>query len=400
MKVYFSVIGIGLGHITRCLSIARQLSQEGIECVFSSYGKAAKLAKEAGYTTYTLKDLMWYEDEKGHVDFERTLLHGPLLFKCIAGHFVEEDTYLKKEKPDLVVIDSRYSTIPASKNLYVPRVYITNQPRFYMPKSNNGHEMTPLEYIGNKFNYRLLSGQDRILIPDFPLPHSISQRHMKFRENAPDSFIKKTEFVGPISYDRPGNRTDGEVEEICKGYGLEPGNFIYIAFSGPGELRENIRDGISQFFPRYKTPSIMGTGDTGETRSHRRGNMILVDGWIKDRDALIQGASLVVCRAGLSTLSELLAYGKKAVVIPQANQPEQESNSQGIENLGSAKTISPLDVDTISLKKTIEYVESSIEMKKSAEKAKVLAARWKGEVNSARVIKELLKAHQTTASGT
>lgn len=393
MKVYFSVIGIGLGHITRCLSIAERLREEGIDCVFSSYGKAARVARDMGYETYEAKPLMWYEDEYGHVDLERSMLNGALLFKRIAGHYVEEDRILKKVCPDLVLCDSRYSTIPASKCLGVPRVYLTNQPRFYMPRMNNGYDngSTILEYLGNRFNYTLLSGHDNILLPDFPLPYSVSERHMMFGDSAPETFVKKTRFVGPISPHRPGSRTEEEVESVCSRYDLVPGDFIYIAFSGPGVIMKNIKDSLFQLFPGYDTASIMGTGEPGVQRIKRSGNMRLVDGWIEDRDALIQGAKVVISRAGLSTLSELLAYGKRAVVIPQGNQPEQESNALGMEKLGSAKSIKPDKVDPEVLISVLNEVEHCNKIGRSAKKVRSMASRWKGEENSARIVMELLE---------
>ncbi len=392
MKVYFSVIGIGLGHITRCLSIADQLRQEGHECIFSSYGKAVEISRQSGYQTYSAKPLMWYENEYGHVDFERSILNGILLFKRIVGHYIEENNILEKLQPDLVVCDSRYSTIPASKDLNVPRVYITNQPRIYMPRNNNGtnNGSTYLEYMGSRFNYSLLMGHDKILLPDFPLPYSVSERHMKFECNAPECFVEKTRFVGPISYDRPGQRTQGDIEDICSRYGVTPGEFIYIAFSGPGIVMKNIRDALFEFFPDYETPSIMGTGEPGEGSVLRRRNLRIVRGWIEERDALIQGAKVVISRAGLSTLSELLAFGKRAVVIPQGNQPEQESNSRGIEKLGLAKSIYPEEVNVSSLRDILQEVENSEEIGRSAKSMKSMAAKWKGEENSAKIISELL----------
>ncbi len=394
MKVYFSVIGIGLGHITRCMSVADQLSREGIECVFSSYGKAAEVSRQKGYETYTGKPLMWYENELGHVDFERSILCGLLLFKRIARHYVEEDRLLKKLKPDLVVCDSRYSTIPASKNLNVPRVYITNQPRVYMPRTNNGHDNGSgyLEYMGSKLNYSLLSGHDSILLPDFPLPYSVSERHMRFQECAPRCFVEKTRFVGPISSTRPGHRTEEEIEDICSLYDVTPGEFVYIAFSGPGVIMKSVKGSLISLFKDYETPSVMGTGEPGATKVHHKGNLRLVRGWIDDRDALIQGAKVVISRAGLSTLSELLVYGKRAVVIPQGNQPEQESNSHGMEKLGSAKSIYPGDVNPDSLREILTHVEHSREIGRSAERVRSMAARWKGEENSAKIILELLEA--------
>ena len=392
MKVYFSVIGIGLGHMTRCLAIADKLAAQGVECIFSSYGKAACISKNTGYETHVSKPLMWCEDKEGQLDLEKTILNGLPIFARIVEHFFHEDRLMKKLKPDLVVCDSRYSTIPASKNLYVPRVYITNQPKVYMPNSGEcpGDASNSLTAVANRLNYNILAGQDKVLLPDFPLPHSISERHMLFQSDAPPKFIEKTCFVGPISHHRPGKRTTQEVEEVCRRYNVVPGEFVYIAFSGPSRIERNTLNTFLDVFPSYEIDSIMCKGDVGETRVDKKGNMRLVKGWMKDRDALMDAASTIVCRAGLSTLSEVLAFGKRAVVIPQPNQPEQESNTYGMEKLGVAKGIRPENVNARSLKEALFALESS-SVSESASRMKTMASQWKGEENSARIIMELLE---------
>lgn len=387
MKVYFSVIGIGLGHMTRCLSIAEHLRMKGIDCVFSSYGKAADLAEQRRFKTYRSKPIMWYQNEEGQVDFEKTLLNGPLLMKKMMGHFKNELEIVRKERPSLVVSDSRYSIIPASKDLDVPRLFITNQPKIYMPREShtlNG-TTTPWEKAGNWFNYRLLSGQNRVLLPDFPLPYSISERHMKFNE-APESFKCKTEFVGPIAPNRPNGASVDELQECCSKYGVEPGEFIYIAFSGPGKVKKEIKTSIFSVFPDFDIPVVMGTAKPGKFKLHERGNLRLVDGWIEERAELMEASSLVISRAGLSTLSELLAFGKKSVVIPQANQPEQESNARGIEKLGTAERIEPDDITPERLLDGVNKMMGSQRAEKAARKWKKKASEWNGEKKSARII--------------
>ncbi len=155
---------------------------------------------------------------------------------------------------------------------------------------------------------------------------------------------------------------------------------------------KNVKESIFQLFQDYETPSIMGTGEPGNVSVHRYGNLRLVRGWIEDRDALIEGAKVVISGAGLSTLSELLVYGKRAVVIPQGNQPEQESNSQGMEKLGLAKSIYPEVINANSLKEILTEVEHSDKIGRSADRVRSMAAKWKGEENSMKIRLELLDA--------
>ncbi len=389
MKVYFSVMGIGLGHITRCLAITKHLQKYDIDCVFSSYGKASDIAAKEGFKSYNSKPLMWNQTINGDVDFETTFMKSFLTFKQMASHFKDERIRIKKEKPDLIVADSRYSIIPASKVAKAPRIYITNQPTVFLPepKKTNKNIILPLQKISNWFNYRVLSGHDKILLPDFPQPYSISTKHMSFNR-APKKFKKKIDFVGPIASNRPEHTTEKRVREVCEKYNVEPGKFVYIAFSGPGRVKKEIHDAIFDLFPDYNTPAIMGSGSTGAFRIHEKGNLYLVDGWIKERAELLDACSIVISRAGLSTLSEIVAFGKKTIVIPQSNQPEQESNALGIENLGIGKKIKSKDITKKVLKENIEFLRSSdIDVKK----IKDLAKKMNGEKKSAEIILKYLE---------
>ncbi|MGM0406021.1 MAG: glycosyltransferase [Thermoplasmatota archaeon] len=397
MKAYFSVIGIGLGHASRCISIAEELGKEGVECVFSTYGKAAKIAEKEGFRTYRSKPLMWYEDEKGHVDFEKTILKSPIIFYRMIQHFKDEKKRIEMENPDVIISDSRYAIIPASKYSGAPRIYITNQPKVYMPRptkgTNGGLEgFNPLEKLGQWWNYKLLSGHDKILLPDFPMPNSISYRHMRM-DDAPEVFKNKTEFVGPIAPHRPNGYATDHVKEVCQKYEVEPDEFIYISFSGPGTVKKDIHDAIFELFDDYDLPAIMGSGKPGEFKIHNRGDLKIVDGWIdeKDRESLLEGAKLVISRAGLCTLSEIAAFGKKAIVIPQPNQPEQETNARGIEKFGLAKKIEPYEITAEILDKRIKELLNSSKACTDAERCKEMTESWLGEEKSADIIMDMLE---------
>ncbi len=389
MKVYFSVMGIGLGHITRCLAITKHLQQKNINCVFSTFGKAADIAEKQGFKTYKSSPLMWDQNIEGEVDFETTFLNSFFTFKQMTKHFKEDRNRIRKEKPDIVVSDSRYSIIPASKVAKSPRIYITNQPTVFLPKPDrvSNSMVSLMQRTSNWFNYRVLSGQDQILLPDFPQPYSISKKHMFFNK-APTRFKNKIKFVGPIASNRPENIKKEDLENVCKKYDVEENKFIYIAFSGPGRVRKEIHDAIFELFPNYNMPVIMGSGNPGNFKINQKGNLKLIDGWIKERAELMQASSIVISRAGLSTLSEIVAFGKKTIVIPQANQPEQESNALGIESLGLGKKIEPYNITSQILKNEIKDLQNS---KVNTEKIKKLAKKMNGEKKSAEIILNYLE---------
>ncbi len=388
MKVYFSVVGIGLGHMVRSLSIAEKLEERGVDCVFSSFGKAVELAKKEDRTVYESEPLMWVQDEDKHVDVGKTLLRTPIVLKKMLDHFEDEYRRIRKEEPDLMVTDSRYSTFPASQGAGIPRVYITNQPKVCLP-INGKKNSSVLERVGNWFNYRLLSAQDAVLLPDFPNPNSISSWNMDLSE-APEELLEKAHFVGPIAPHRPDGVSNEKIESICEKYGVEPNNFIYIAFSGPGEISSRLKEAIFQAFPEYDIPAIMGTGKPGEFEIHEEGNLKLVDGWIEDREELLAGAELVLSRAGLCTLSEITAFGKKAVVIPQHNQPEQKSNAEGIEGLGLAKEVKPEEIDEERLLRAVEEMRRSRSSTEAADEWKERSKDWIGEEKSTDIIMKIL----------
>jgi UDP-N-acetylglucosamine--N-acetylmuramyl-(pentapeptide) pyrophosphoryl-undecaprenol N-acetylglucosamine transferase len=63
--------------------------------------------------------------------------------------------------------------------------------------------------------------------------------------------------------------------------------------------------------------------------------------YIYDMPRVMAAADLVICRAGASTLAELTAMGKPAVLVPSPNvtNNHQEKNARVLENAGAAKVM-------------------------------------------------------------
>ena len=66
-----------------------------------------------------------------------------------------------------------------------------------------------------------------------------------------------------------------------------------------------------------------------------------VRAYIYDMPTVMAAADLVLCRAGASTLAELTAMGKPAVLVPSPNvtNNHQEKNARVLESAGGAKVL-------------------------------------------------------------
>ena len=96
-------------------------------------------------------------------------------------------------------------------------------------------------------------------------------------------------------------------------------------------------------------------------------NKIDVREYINDMDVCMAAADLIICRAGAITLSELLACGKPAILIPSPYVAEnhQFHNAMTLKNIGAAEIIEEKD---LSVEKLIELVGNLMEDKSALDK--------------------------------
>lgn len=84
-------------------------------------------------------------------------------------------------------------------------------------------------------------------------------------------------------------------------------------------------------------------------------------GYTQDMDAAYAAADLVICRSGASTLAELAAVKKPALLVPFpfAAANHQEANARVLEKAGAARCLLEASLDAGSLAKTLVHVISS-----------------------------------------
>jgi len=97
--------------------------------------------------------------------------------------------------------------------------------------------------------------------------------------------------------------------------------------------------------------------------------------YIDDMPAVMSAADLVLCRAGASTLGELTAIGKPAVLVPSPNVTDnhQEKNARALEETGGAVMLREQDCTGQLLYGTVsELVSDPATLRQMSEKLKVM----------------------------
>ena len=127
MRVLLIPCGIGMGHTSRCLTIATKLQEKGVEVAFASYGSGYEMLDGYHkYQTLKLPDIKFYGFE-GELDIKYTAKKSmdiPFIFLKSIYH---ESKIIKKFKPDIIIADSHFSVPITAKLLGVPCIMIQNE---------------------------------------------------------------------------------------------------------------------------------------------------------------------------------------------------------------------------------------------------------------------------------
>ncbi|MEG1441067.1 MAG: glycosyltransferase [Oscillospiraceae bacterium] len=169
---------------------------------------------------------------------------------------------------------------------------------------------------------------------------------------------------------------------------------IFGGSLGARDFNKTIVDWISNIANEKKYQIIMGTGkfhqlDDVMNRFKENGidvntlEGIKVSEYIYDMEIVMSAADVVVSRAGASTLAELTALGKPAILVPSpyVTGNHQEYNARAIESGGGAVVILEKDFTMQMLNKTIlnmtENPEKLLNMKKASKKMGTIEATEK-----------------------
>jgi len=315
MRFYISFMGIGYGHASRCINIARELIRRGYEVFLSSYGDGlGYIARESSDIPVVIggRRVTWKMREDGSPDIKGTLARLPVYAFRFFGHVKGELENIEAVEPDVVISDSRISTIIAARSLEIPLSVIVNQPRILLK--------SPLLQKGTtKLMSTAWNLSNSVIMADLPPPYTISKAHI---EDLPKSLYDRLEFVGPI------------VKRVKKVNGEE--KRVLVLISGPLHERIPLIKSLIPLIRKNDEKDIQFTVSLGDVGSSyvEKGRNYVIYGWLQNKWEVLKKSDLVVCRGGHTTISEAILSGIPVISIPVPGHSEKEENSRSIERIG------------------------------------------------------------------
>lgn len=226
-------------------------------------------------------------------------------FKIIAGIY-KEHQYLKKlirkHQIDIVISDNRFGLW--NSNIY--SVFITHQIQIKMPASLKFIESS-VRAINNYFIKKF----DVCWIPDNENGENLSGE-LSHVSDLPEN----TKFIGHLS----------RFNELVSYFETKDRFDIIAILSGPEPQRTNLENILIKQLSNSKLKSLIVRGiPDNENNASDSGNITLVPHLPKNKlKAAILNSCFVICRSGYSSVMDLAALRKTAILIPTPGQTEQE----------------------------------------------------------------------------
>jgi len=359
MRVYFAPCGIGLGHVGRCIPIAKKLLEKKAEIVFSTYREGIQYVEQQKLPLIKAPPIGFQVKPDGTIDFRQTAVNpGPFLsIFTFLKQLTAELRNIQRFNPDVVVSDSRISSLLAARILRLPRICILNQFQVMIPRRTRFLRLARLaDSITLTLVGRVWTSGDLILIPDFPKPYTICAGNL----NIPKPYRKKVKLIGPLLPVRPEELPTKE--QLRKKLGLSMNKpFIFVPISGPNRERAFLTRVLSKIlleFPEdYEIVMSLGDPET-QSKPTIRGNVSIYD-WIPHRFEFLKACDLVIGRAGHGTLTQCFCYGKPMILIPTPSHTEQIVNAKQVADLGAAKIVQQEKLSREKLATTVQQVLES-----------------------------------------
>jgi UDP-N-acetylglucosamine--N-acetylmuramyl-(pentapeptide) pyrophosphoryl-undecaprenol N-acetylglucosamine transferase len=356
MRVYFSPCGIGLGHVGRCVPIAKKLMEKNAEVLFSTYQEGIDYIEREKLPLVKAPSIGFKVKPDGTIDFRQTAVDpGPFFasFTLIKQIDAEVES-IESFKPDVVVSDSRASPLLAARILGIPRVCILNQFQVIIPRKKRllrlakFADSATLTMVG-----KIWTSGNEVLIPDFPKPYTISAGNL----NIPKSYREHVKLIGPIISTLP----DGlpTKKQLRKKLGLPMNKPVLFApISGPLRERAFLTAILSRILLKFPDDYevVMSLGYPNADHEPVRHSNLTIYKWLPNRFEYLKACDLVISRAGHGTLTQCLCYGKPVIIVPTPSHTEQLNNAKQVKAFAVAKMIEQEELSRENLLNGVQQI--------------------------------------------
>lgn len=314
LRIIVAPLDWGLGHATRCIPILRVLQNAGVQVFIAAEGAVEEVLKKEFPAIFFLP-LEGYHIRysKNRRNFKWKLFSQ---FFKIRKTIKNEHNWLKlvveEFQIDAVISDNRFGFYSDR----VPSIFITHQLQI-----QTGHRFT--DRLAQKINYRYIKKFSECWVPD----------------------SKENGYAGVLSH--PGKYPStvvkymGLLSRLTSLHSEKKYDFL-ILISGPEPQRTLFEKSITEIIQksnnRYRMAVVRGVPladnvlkmTNAEVFDHLPANAL---------NELMAASKTVICRSGYSTIMDLIATGKQAILIPTPAQNEQEYLAMYLQEKKLFKTI-------------------------------------------------------------
>jgi UDP:flavonoid glycosyltransferase YjiC (YdhE family) len=301
-KILIAPLDWGLGHTTRCLPLIDHLAAAGHHITVAGNERQRNFIRANTHYDIDLLPLGGYDVHynKPGRSFSFALLRQiPKIHSKIRSEHEWLLQQVAVRNFDGIISDNRYGLFHPE----IPSVIMTHQLQLHTPGG------ATVAALIRELHYRYLGKFDNIWVPDVKGEHNLSGKL-----GYPKTLPPNVHYIGLLSH-------------LAKyKTATEKDNYVLVLLSGPEPQRSILSTILWEQTKQFDEKIVFVEGsDMAAQPNHipenihyykQAGSELLRE--------LLANASIVICRSGYSTLMDLAALGKKAIIIPTPGQTEQE----------------------------------------------------------------------------
>lgn len=299
LRVLVSALDWGLGHATRIITIVKTLQNYDVQVLIAADGAIASLlgAEFPDIQVLPLKGYgVRYSRSKKNFIF-KLLGQAPAIFSSIKRENRWLKNTVKEYKIDAVISDNRFGLYHKG----IPCAYITHQ--LFIETGTKW-----MSRLAQKVHYKYINRYTECWVPDFKDGITLAGK-LSHPEKLPAVPVK---YIGPLSRFK-------KQEAVIS-------NDLLIILSGPEPQRSIWEKEILQQVKPVEGTVVLVRGLPGNTDTITTPANLTVYNHLpaKELNALIMQSAVILSRSGYSTVMDLVALQKKAILVPTPGQTEQE----------------------------------------------------------------------------
>ena len=296
-RILVAPLNWGLGHVARCVPLIQALERLGAEVLLASDGGALRLLK-AEFPQLPACELPSYRIRYESPNMVRNIAWQlPRIFYAIRSEQWATEKLVSEHGINGIISDNRYGCFSSKAN----SVILTHQLHLRIPNRF-------LEWTANGVLHRALRKFDAIWAPDVAEEPSLSG---ELSHGGPDVH-PNVRFIGPLSrLHADGSQTEYDVA---------------VVLSGPEPQRTFLEQRLLEQAMLLPQKFIFIQGKTRAKEHYYVAENVEMVSYLTSQELneVLLASETIVCRSGYSSIMDLAALGKKALLIPTPGQTEQE----------------------------------------------------------------------------